>query len=282
MRPISIVTDSTSDLSQVTARANDIEVVPLSVIHGDKVYKDGITITPETFYPMLTSGPELPKTSQPSIHEFKDVYTRLLDSGTSVISLHISSGLSSTFATAESAVSEIGTDQITVVDSGFLSYGLAFQALEARRLASEGHTVKQILAALDALRSKMELLFTLDTLHYLHKGGRIGKVSALLGNLLNIKPVIRVDKGIYVPSGKARSTRQALSLIVQYMTDTFKKQKVRVAVGHGQAFEAGSGLLEMLRESLNVVGEPLFYEVGPVIGVHTGPGTVGTAVCPVL
>ena len=282
MDPVSIVTDSTSDLAPNVATAHNIEVVPLSVIHADRAYLDGVDITPSSFYPMLTSSSELPKTSQPTVHQFKEVFGRLLQQGHSVVSLHISGGLSATKDAARSAAAELETDRVTVIDSGFLSYGLSFQAIEASKMAQQGCSVEEIVAMLDEMRRNTELLFTLDTMHYLHKGGRIGKVSALLGNLLNIKPVIRVEGGIYVPVAKCRSSRQALATIVQYLTDRFSQQKVRLAVGHGQAEEAARSLLEMLKQELCVEGEPEFYEVGPVIGVHTGPGTVGAAVCPVI
>jgi DegV family protein with EDD domain len=125
-------------------------------------------------------------------------------------------------------------------------------------------------------------LFSLDTLHYLHKGGRIGKVSSLLGNLLNIKPIVRVEDGIYVPIGKVRSIKHALVGMVDYLAEKFGKSKVFVAIGHGQAIEYARSLLDLVMSRLNVAEEPVFFEVGPVIGVHTGPGTVGINVRPVV
>jgi len=132
------------------------------------------------------------------------------------------------------------------------------------------------------MRERTELMFTVDTLHYLHKGGRIGKVSSLLGQLLNIKPVIRVDDGEYVTAARTRSTKQSLATMNSLMADTFGSEKVQVAVGHGRGYESAMALLEMLQSSLNLAEPPVLFEVGPVIGVHTGPGTIGVAVCPVL
>jgi DegV family protein with EDD domain len=277
---IRIVTDSTSDLPPAVAREHGIDIIPLSVIHKGKTYLDGVDITPDQFYPMLTGG-ELPKTSQPTLHQFNEVFRRHLDAGREVISLHISGGLSSTVATAKSAASEFASDRIHVIDSGFLSYALAFQALEAAALARAGRTAEQVLERLARLRERMELLFTLDTLLYLEKGGRIGKAASFLGSLLNIKPVIRVDNGTYVPAGRGRSTKQALAAIVQYLREKFGSERVRVAVGQGRAEEQAKVLAELLVAALNVDDAPVLFEVGPVLGVHTGPGTVGTAVYPV-
>jgi DegV family protein with EDD domain len=278
---IAIVTDSTSDLPRSEAAKHGIEIIPLSVIYQDKTYLDGIDITPDKFYPMLAEGSELPKTSQPSIGQFTEVYSRLLGQGREVISVHISKKLSSTVMTALSSVEQMKSSKVHVVDSGFLSYALAMQAIAAARMALDGGRIKDILARLAKMRERTELMFTLDTLHYLHKGGRIGKVSSLLGQLLNIKPVIRVDDGEYVTAARARSTKQALATMSSLMADTFGTEKVQVAVGHGRGYEGAIALREMLGSSLCLAEPPVLFEVGPVLGVHTGPGTIGAAVCPV-
>ena len=280
MEHIAIVTDSTSDLSPAAAGQQGITLVPLFVTHQEKAYRDGVDITPEAFYPLLASSTELPKTSQPSPEQFRDVYRGLLEKAKEVISLHISEGLSSTVAAARAAAEEVAKDRIHVVDSGFLSYGLAFQAVEAARLALEGKTAHAILDRVAKLKQRTEMLFTLDTMHYLYKGGRIGKVSSLMGSILGIKPVIRVENGVYVPAGKSRSIKMALSSIVEHLGKVYGRQKVVVAVGHGQGASYAAMLQEMVKSALNVSGKILAFEVGPVIGVHTGPGTVGLAVRP--
>jgi DegV family protein with EDD domain len=279
---IAIVTDSTSDLSPEIAAAAGIEVVPLSVIHQGKVYLDGIDITPDEFYPLLKSSSELPTTSQPTLIQFTEVYQRLLDKGYQIISVHISKGLSSTFETARSAAASLAQDRIHVVDSGFLSYGLAFQAIAAAKMALEGRALREVLEKMAEMKKKTELLFTLDTLHYLQKGGRIGKVSSLLGNLLNIKPIIRVEEGVYVPSGKTRSQKQALESMTHQLVEKFGDQPVTVAIGQGNAKESQKLLVDMVAKALNVQGEIVAYAVGPVLGVHTGPGCIGVGVCPVI
>lgn len=281
MENIAIVTDSTSDLSQESARQHGITVMPLYVTHRGQAYRDGVDIVPGTFYPLLETSDELPKTSQPSPEEFRNLYRRLLTTAKEVVSLHISGGLSSTVAAARTAAQEVNKDRIHVVDSGFLSYALAFQAIEAARLALQNKTAQVILESVGRLKKKTEMLFTLDTLHYLQKGGRIGKVSSIMGTILGVKPIIRVEDGIYVPAGKTRSIRQALSSIVDFLSRTYGRQKVEVAIGHGKGAHYAEMLLEMVKPALNVQGKTESFEVGPVIGAHTGPGTVGLAVRPI-
>jgi len=275
---ISVVTDSTSDINPRMAADKDIVVVPLSVLMGGESYLDGVDITPSQFYPMLAESRDLPKTSQVTPERFISTYRRLLDSGRSVVSVHISSGLSSTVESAMAAARELDPSRIRVVDSKSISYGIGFLALEAARAVREGLGLDAIVERLETVRKKIEVFFTLDTLEYLHKGGRIGKVTALLGSLLDIKPIIRVENGIYVPAGKVRTRKQALESLVQHVKEIAGDNPVRIAVGHGRAAEAAATLKEMVARSLRVTGEITMFEVGPVIGAHTGPGTLGLAV----
>ncbi len=282
MSDIAIVTDSTSDIPRDLAERYGISVIPLSMIHEGVVYRDGIDITSEQFYPMLGKGTDLPTTSQPSPSQFVEVFKPLVESGKQVLSFHLSKALSSTVDSAGLAAEQLAPDRIHIVDTGSISYGIAVQAMEAARLAVEGFAVSSILERISCLKQRSEVLFSLNTLDYLHKGGRIGKVSSLLGNLLNIKPIVHVQDGVYVPITKVRSMSQAIAGMVDFMVGKFGESKVRVAVGHGQALDYAKMLLEQALSRLNVTDQPVLFEVGPVIGVHTGPGTVGISVHSVL
>ncbi|MGE5654664.1 MAG: DegV family protein, partial [Bacillota bacterium] len=218
-KKIRIVTDSTADISPEVAAEYGIDVLPLSVIVGDHVYRDGIDLTPSQFYPILAASPVLPTTSQVSPGQFMQCFQRLVQDGYEVISIHLSQGLSSTVETARSIAQQVGQGKVTVFDSQFLSLGQAFQVLEAAQMARAGHTVQQIIDRLDQIRAKTELLFTLDTLEYLRKGGRIGKVQAILGQLLNLKPLIRVENGVYVSFGKVRSQAKAMEEFIHFVRD---------------------------------------------------------------
>lgn len=279
MNDIAIVTDSTSDLSRDYAEKLGITVIPLSVIHNANSYLDGVDITPESFYSLLDDSDVLPTTSQPSIGQFVNIYRRLLESHRYVLSVHISGALSATVDNAAVAAKEF-KNRVFVHDSGFASHALAMQVLEAKRLVQEGKPVDRIINALSRLKKVMELLFTVDTLHYLYKGGRIGKASSMLGTLLGIKPVMRVENGGVVPASKPRSIKRAFESIVEIAVSKYGKKQVHVAVGHGCLPDPAVTLRGMVADSLNVYGEIGSFQIGPVIGVHTGPDIIGIAVYP--
>lgn len=277
MSSICLVTDSTADLTAAQAAKLGVRVRPLSVVFGDKVYLDGVEIQPDMFYTMLASASQLPTTSQPSPGEFVELYEKLFSQGCeTIISIHISSGLSGTYQAARQAADHLGKD-IRVVDSRSISVGIGVQVMAAAEAVKEGKSVDDVLKAIEVSRQNHEVLFTLNTLEYLAKGGRIGKAKSLLGSLLNIKPIIRVDDGVYVDAGKSRSQKQALDQIVGMFEDLSKGRKARrIGVAVGAATEAGQYLKGQLEQTFGV--EASFSHVGPVIGVHTGPGTVGACV----
>ncbi|HHW98493.1 MAG TPA: DegV family protein [Firmicutes bacterium] len=273
---IAIVTDSTADLPPDTARELGITVIPLTVNFGLQQYQDGVDITSEDFYPMLAASPTLPTSSQPSPAEFQAVYERLLQEHDSIISIHISSGLSGTINAALTAKEMVDGD-IHVVDSKSVSLGIGIIVLEAREMVEQGLGAAEIVARLEPVLKNTEVFFTLDTLEYLHKGGRIGKVAAVMGSLLNIKPIVRVVDGVYIPVAKVRRQEQALQeMVEQFKALASGREIKRLVVAHGAAEPAATRLASKLKETLG--REPdLTMSVGPVIGVHTGPGTVGAA-----
>ncbi len=281
MSRIAIVTDSTSDITRQAAAEAGVTIVPLSVIHGDKVYLDGVDLTPSSFYPMLGAGNILPTTSQPSPAQFEEVYTQVLTSADEIVSIHLSDKLSATCTSARLAAEEVAKDRIHVVDSGFVSYALGLQVHESAKLAAQEASTSEILQRLEHMRATMELAFTLDTLHYLQKGGRIGRVSALLGTVLGIKPVIRIEEGHLIPAGKVRGTRGALQSVVELLVQRYGRSRVTVAVGHAAAPDNASALGDMVLQQLNVEGPLRLFEIGPVVGVHAGPGAAGVVVLPV-
>ncbi len=277
MQRIALVTDSTADLTPAQAQQFQVTVRPLNVIFGEKIYLDGVDIHPAQFYPMLAEAKQLPTTSQPSPGEFIELYEKLFVAGfDTIVSLHISSNLSGTYQAAQQAVEHMRRD-IRVIDSRSISLGTAVQVMAASEAIAAGKNVDDVIKAVDASRANHEVVFTLNTLEYLAKGGRIGKAKSLLGSLLNIKPIIRVQDGAYIDAGKARNQKQALDQIVTLFQDLSKGRKAkRVCVAVGAADEAGQHLKLGLHKAFGV--EPSVSQVGPVVGVHTGPGTVGAAI----
>jgi DegV family protein with EDD domain len=243
----------------------------------DATYKDGVDLNPKDFYTLLKNAKDtLPKTSTPTRQDFLDTYKKLIEEGYEVISIHISSGLSSTFSIAQAAAKTV-SDKINVLDSKSISLGIGLQVMETVDMIKQGLHLHEISDSFHKLRERTEVLFSIDTLEYLQKGGRIGKVSSLVGNILSIKPVIRVEDGIYVPLDKVRNQKQAIKKKVDYMAKVLEDLPPRyVAVAHGAAEEAAHCLKELVENTFGIKVE-ILQETGPVIGVHTGPGTLGLA-----
>jgi len=277
MKRIALVTDSTADLTEEVKRDCYVHVIPLKVRFGEQEYSDG-ELTSEDFYRRLMEGKILPKTSQPTPEEFSLLYSNLLEEYEEIISVHISSALSGTFNAAYLAKEKF-KEKIHLVDSKTISLGAGLMVMEVAKNIKEGHEIEWILENLKKARKNIETLFTLNTLEYLQKGGRIGKIQGFMGSLLNIKPIIRVgDDGVYHTYGKAHSQKKALDSVVQAYQDLTKGRKpIRLMVAHGAAQKAGLYLKEALEYAFQLQAT-VFTQVGPVIGVHTGPGTVGAAI----
>lgn len=277
MRKIALVTDSTADLAEEILKEHDIHVIPLKVRFGNRECM-AHQIASEEFYRLLSEEKELPQTSQPTPEQFEQLYRKLLKEYDEIVSIHISSGLSGTLNAAHLAKEKIRA-KIHIVDSKNISLGMGLMVIDAARHIKEGLEGLQIVDKLTSVRKNIETLFTLNTLEYLQKGGRIGKVQGMLGSFLNIKPVIRVgDDGIYHTYTKARNQRKALQAIVTAIGELTKgRKRIHLSVAHGDAFTAGQYLKESLEKAFDLKAA-IFTQVSPVIGVHTGPGTVGAAV----
>ena len=281
-RKIRIVTDSTADLPDGFAEENQIPVVPLHInFPNGRSYLDGIELKAKDFYPMLlASGDDLPKTSTPTKEDFLNVYGEIMaeSPGCEIISIHISGGLSSTISVAETAARELSPD-IYPFDSRNISFGTGIQVFEALRLIKEGACSKTILDHLKLVAANTETMFCLDTLEYLRKGGRIGKVQAVIGSVFSIKPIIHVKDGIYETLDKVRSQRQAIQKMVDHGKSLLgDRLPLRYGVIHGACEAMAHTLKEKCEESYEKTLD-CFKETGAVIGTHTGPGTLGMSIC---
>lgn len=277
MKKIALVTDSTADLDTALKKEHDVHIVPLKVNFGMDEFLDS-DLSGDEFYQRLSVADQLPKTSQPSPETFNQLYPRLLQEYSEIISIHLSSGLSGTINAASLAADNF-KGKIHLFDSKTISLGLGLLVIEAAKLIREGLEMSHIEEKLTKARHNIETLFTVNTLEFLQKGGRIGKVQSLVGSILNIKPLVRVgDDGIYHTYGRDRSQEKALKSIVQAFKDLARGRKpIRMAIAHGAAYQAGLYLKEMMEQAMEIP-TTLFTQVGPVIGVHTGPGTIGAAV----
>lgn len=274
MSQIALVTDSTASLDQEKLEKHRIEVVPLYVNFPDEVLVDG-SIDSAHFFKKVRASTKLPFTSQPSPGDFVKVYEKLIREEKEIISIHISAGISGTVESANSAAKMVDESRISVVDSQFTSAGLAMLVLAASRAAEEGKTREEIVALLEELKGKTQILFVPDTLEYLRKGGRIGGAQALLGTLLNIKPVLYFSGGRVEVFDKVRTMKKALQRIVEELPSD--KEGLQLAILTAETSLKNISLLEkLLQERLpGIIIEEC--ELSPVISIHAGPGVLGLA-----
>jgi DegV family protein with EDD domain len=277
-----IVTDCAADLPLAELLALNIAQAHLHIGLPDRQVTSA-EVDIDEFYDLLESSfPTIPTTSQPSVGEFVQLYEQHADGDDEVISVHISSGLSGTAASAALAGQQLeGRIRVHVVDTMTLSGGERFQVLLAARAAEAGWAVQRVVERLEQIRNETETVFTLETLEYLARGGRIGRVAGLLGSLLKLKPVIRVEHadGKYSNVSKARTIPQALDTITQHLTRLYGDKPLWVSVMHGRFAGPAEQLAAKLSASLHI-GRLDILRVSPVLGVHTGPGVVGAAAVP--
>lgn len=278
-KPIAIVTDSTAYLPPDVRERLDIPVIPLNVLWGGEVLKDGVDIDPPTFYRRLQTAKVMPTTSQPSAGEFVEFFRRVAEEkGTdTIVGAYISSQLSGTIASAEAAKELLPDLRIEVIDSRSTSMGLGFQVMAAAEAARTGASVEDVIAAAAQVRERMHILFMVDTLEFLHRGGRIGGGKRFLGTALQIKPLLGLD-GAIEGIEQVRTKKKALARMLEILRERAGTSSVfRAAVVHANAQEDALALAEDVRAQLGP--EELYLaEVSPVIGTHTGPGTLGICI----
>ena len=220
MKKVHIVTDSTADLKEEDILKYGIHVVPLTIQIDGKTYIDGVDIQPEEFLEYDEKFAEIPKSSQPAAGVFKELYDKLGEDGSEIISIHMTGGMSGTVKSAQAAA-EMTDSKVTVIDSMFISHALTFQVMEAAKLAEQGKSVTEIVERLNTIRKNTSLFVVVDSLDNLVKGGRIGKGKAMIGSLLNIKPIATLQDGVYTPVAKARSHKQ----VVAHLFKVLKKKR---------------------------------------------------------
>lgn len=267
-----IVTDSTSDLPEDLTEMYGITVVPLSVCFGDETYLDGVDITSKEFYAKLKNTPKIPVTSQPSPEQFIKTYQNI---DRDIISLHISSKISGTFNSALMGKKNLKRNNIVIIDSSLASSSLGLLVLESAKIIKEGKDLEEVVNIIEQLKTKIKTIFTLDTLEYLQKGGRIGKTKELMANLLNIKPILTMKEGVIVPLGKVRRKDRVIPEIIKIMRQEIKSlDEIRVIIAHADCSEEANILKSKVEEGFKCQ-EIIMSKIGAVIGTHVGPGALG-------
>ena len=274
MPNVKIVTDSTIDLPKQIIEENDLTVVPLSITIDGETYIDGIDISPREFITKMQQSENLPKSSQPPAGEFLEIYNKLTEDGSEVLSIHMTAQMSGTVQSAQTAA-RMADGKVTVVNSKYISNALAFQVLEAAKLANEGKGIDEIVERINRVRENTRLFVVVDTLDNLVKGGRIGKGKAMLSSLLNIKPIASLDTGEYTPVAKVRSQGQIVKYLVKQLVQDIKGKTLKgISITHADALELATKLKEAI---INEVGqvEVSVYDTTPIISTHTGIGAIG-------
>lgn len=278
MGKVAIVTDSTAYLEPGVAQNLDITVVPLDIHLGDETLRDGIDITPEVFFQRLEQGGPIPRTSPPSVHTFERIYADLHSRTDQILSLHISAQLSQTVKNARrGAESLLGRCSIMVIDSQTTSLGLGILAKAAAEAAQRGATLDEIVRIVRGMIPHIYIVFYVDQMDYLERGNRIGRAQAILGTMLNIKPLLFMEDGEIIPLEKVRTHEKAIEKLFEFVAEFSELEQAAIV----QRYAAGTNETKMLLERL----EQLFPDVnfpiiqyGPVLASHIGPSAMGVVV----
>lgn len=274
---IAFVTDSTAYLPKELVERHGIHVVPNVVNWGTKTYRDGVDISSGEFFERLRTDPVMPTTAVTSIGDFRDVYARAAEGADAVLGVHLSAKLSGTFSAAQQAVAMLPNHRIEVLDSNATAMALGFVLLAAVRAAEAGQDLQGAIAAARAAIPNVGLVFTVETLEFLRRGGRIGGAQAFLGGLLDMKPILELRDGRVEPVERVRSKRKATERVLDLIAEKIGSRKpVRLATIHAAAAQEARTVLENARQRLGAE-EAIFAEASPTVATHTGPGTVGLA-----
>ncbi|OOM73855.1 DegV domain-containing protein [Clostridium puniceum] len=278
MKKIALITDSASDISVELLTENKIKLLPFKVIYSDGEYEDRIDITPQMMYDRLKT--EIPKTSLPSIEKITNVFKEAIEEGyTHAIIITISAAFSGTYNAVRLVSEDFPELKTFVFDSKTLTMAEGAIVLEIAKLIKQGKSFGEITEILPTYREKIDLFFTIDTLEYLQKGGRIGKVAGTVGELLNLKPIITVaDDGTYRTAAKARGSKQAVSKLTDIFKGYLEKGKYKAWILDGNGLDKVQSLYEAIKDLPNVVECRIAGTIGPALGVNTGPGLVGLAI----
>ena len=279
MSKIALVTDSTAYIPAELVQKYNLTVTPQVLIWGEETFEDGVDIQPDEFYTRLKTAKVMPSTSQVSPATMKSTFENLIEKGFDVLGIFISSKLSGTIQSAIQAkgMMEKAGEKVTFVDSNSTAMAMGFQVLAVARAVADGANLDDAVALAEKAREHTGVYFAVDTLEFLHRGGRIGSAKRFLGTALNVKPVLAVIDGRVEPVEQIRTKKKALDRVFELVSEQTKgKTPVRLATLHANAADEARALLDQAAEQLGSV-ETVFSEVSPVIGTHAGPGTIGLA-----
>mgnify|MGYP001559318957 FL=1 len=269
------VTDSTSYLPEDLRRRHEIQVIPQVLIWGGETLLDGVDIMPTAFYERLKTAEVMPTTSQASIGAFKDLFEPHVRAGRPILAILVSQKLSGTIQSAQSAKELFPGARIEIVNSESTAMAMGFQVLAAARAAEAGKSFDEVLAVAKDAKNHTGVVFVVDTLEFLHRGGRIGGAARLLGTALNLKPILELQDGVIEPVERVRTRSKAQARLLGILEERINgRPNLRLAVLHAAAEPEARQLLDVAAKQLNPM-ETVFSEVSPVVGAQVGPGTLG-------
>jgi DegV family protein with EDD domain len=277
MTKIAILTDSTANLPVEWLEQYNIQVIPLKIHWGKETFRDGVDITPNEFYTRLTHSKTFPITSQPSIQDFLQRFENLAEQADGIVVPLISSGISGTVASAQAATRQFNRVPVEIIDTHITSVGQVLIILAAARSAEQGNSLQEVRYAADEVAKRLHVFFAVDTLEYLHRGGRINGASRYLGTALGIKPILFFNsEGKIDALERVRTKRKAVERLITLAEEKANGRRVHVGIVHANASQEAQEFRDEVAKRLNCM-EILTVEFSSVIGVHVGPGTIGIA-----
>jgi fatty acid kinase fatty acid binding subunit len=275
-----IVTDGAADLPAGWGETYCIDVVPVNVQFGEKTYLQFVDLDFEGFYKMVAETRDFPKTSQPSPHQFVEYYKKIAQPGDTILSVHVTSKLSGTYASAVAAAEEVkDLFRVITVDSAGGSMGLGFMCRAARQMERAGKSVEEVVKYIESVRGDVQIILTLDTLDYARRSGRVGAFSAALASVLNVKPIAVLKDGVVNMVDKVRTRKAALERVIQMGEEAYGDKPVYLAVMHARDADSGKNLLEEAKDRFNVK-DLVMTDLSISLAINFGPGTVGLVLYP--
>jgi DegV family protein with EDD domain len=275
-----IVTDGTADMPLEWQKEFGIDTIPVNILFGEKSYLQGVELDNEGFYKLVDESKRIPKTSQPSPHQFVEFYRKVAQKGDTILSIHITSKLSGTYASAISAAGELkGEFNVIPIDSAVASLALGLMCREARKMERAGKSVDEIVKYLENIKQSIRIILTLDTLEYAKMSGRVKTLQAALASLLNVKPIAVLRDGDLNMAERVRTRKASLDRVIEMAEEEFGKKPVYLAVVHARDLKSGESLLEDAKKHFNHK-ETMISELSISIAANLGPGTVGLIVYP--
>jgi len=275
-----IVTDGAGDIIPSWGKEYGIEVIPVNILFGEKSYLQGVELDNEGFYKLVEESRKIPKTSQPSPHQFVEFYRKIAQKGDTILSIHITSKLSGTYASALAAAEEVKDEfKVVVLDSALGSLGIGILCREARKLERAGKSVDEIVKYVEDVKKRSRVILTLDTLEYAKMSGRVKTLQAALASVLNVKPIAVLRDGDLKMEERVRTRKAALDRVVEMAKNEYGDTSVYLAVVHARDPKSGEALLEEAKKHFNYK-EAILGELGISIAANLGPGTVGIIIIP--